>query len=429
MNIIGGLRFNTVYSPSMKAVARWPRGAGPLWGWWESNRTGLVEETVLDDGLTRFELVEGDFHLEAWHHSWKFGKGWLSQSSRAFDAVEVAGGKEKFFVVKPPNLKIQSTRRPAASRTLHNDEHPVKEAPPTPIYLFLHPLPMSVSEFMSWMDGHFYFWSFDETGQSQMSEEECERWRLPVLTSQVRETILQTSIMLQSWSTHVYTTLRDWQKARGFDPATSDWARHMRYPEFEILSDSGQSKEVREDQEGKKVSNSWWEAFEGLSPEVINLIVEQLHDYYEGDLASLSLATQARLFTRIYIFNPRKCAQWNQNIKESPHLARYVKEVKFSDHVYPGCLRGPEAETLVSLTNISVSTSIFFRKYLLLRFPESRYKSGFASHLISTNILSKFKSLTSIMFTSSKDQGYPSTRSSDRTCPPSNCWNSYAGPA
>ncbi|KAI3603628.1 hypothetical protein WG66_006036 [Moniliophthora roreri] len=53
MNVIGGLRFDTVYSPSMEVVARWPRGVGPLWEWRKDNRTGLVEETILDDGLTR----------------------------------------------------------------------------------------------------------------------------------------------------------------------------------------------------------------------------------------------------------------------------------------------------------------------------------------------------------------------------------------
>uniref|UniRef100_A0A0W0FYC1 Uncharacterized protein n=1 Tax=Moniliophthora roreri TaxID=221103 RepID=A0A0W0FYC1_MONRR len=258
MNVIGGLRFDTVYSPSMEAVARWPRGAGSLWGW-QLHTTRLAEETVLDDGLTRFhlDLTRGEkVYLQARSKCLKLWRGWLSQSSRIFDAIDNMERKENFFVVLPVRLKIRSIRRPAASRTLRNDEHSVKETPSTPIYLFLHPLPMSVSEYVSWVDGHFYFWSFDPTGQSRMSEEECERWGLPVLTVST----WLNSVELYSWSIHVYTALRDWQKARGFDPATSDWARHMHCPEFEILSNLSR---VREDQEEKKASSSWWEAFAG----------------------------------------------------------------------------------------------------------------------------------------------------------------------
>uniref|UniRef100_A0A0W0FTN8 Uncharacterized protein n=1 Tax=Moniliophthora roreri TaxID=221103 RepID=A0A0W0FTN8_MONRR len=44
MSVIGGLRFDTVYSLSMDAVARWPPGAGSLWEWEEYGREGLVEE-------------------------------------------------------------------------------------------------------------------------------------------------------------------------------------------------------------------------------------------------------------------------------------------------------------------------------------------------------------------------------------------------
>ncbi|ESK87965.1 hypothetical protein Moror_10879 [Moniliophthora roreri MCA 2997] len=261
MNIIGRLQFDTVYSPLMEAVTRWPTGARSLWKWQKYNGTGLAEETVLDDGMTRFKLDltrEKGVHFDAVYSHKKFRRGWLSQSCRVFDAIEVAERKEDFFIINPPRLMIQSTRRCAASPILCKDEYPVKETPPTPIYLFLHPLPMSISELVSWMDGHFYFWSFGRTGQSRMSEEECERWGLPVLTL-----FTSSSVWLYSWPAHVYTALRDWQMARGFDPATFDWARHMSYPEFEILSDLGQFKEVRKVQEESKASSSWWEAFAG----------------------------------------------------------------------------------------------------------------------------------------------------------------------
>ncbi|KAI3619102.1 hypothetical protein WG66_012784 [Moniliophthora roreri] len=251
MNVIGGLRFDTVYSPSMEAVARWPPGAGSLWEWHE--RKGLVDQTVLDSGLTRFKLDLNrgeEVYLEARNKWRRFRQGWLSQSSRVFNAVEITEGKEKFFTVDSPYLKIQSTRHPTASDTLCDDEHLIEETPPTPIYLFLCPLPISVSELVSWIEGQPYFWSFDKTGQSWMSEEECERWGLPVLTPSTRWS--DDSVQLVSCSTYIYSALQDWQKARGFDPATSDWARELDYPEWEIVG-------TRKAQEQKKAGRSWWQ--------------------------------------------------------------------------------------------------------------------------------------------------------------------------
>ncbi|EEB91531.1 hypothetical protein MPER_10091 [Moniliophthora perniciosa FA553] len=206
----------------MEAVTRWPRGARSLWEWLEME--GLMEETVLDGGLTRFELVGEEVYLEAGHYWSEFRMWWLSQSSRVFDAIGVTEGKGDFFTVGSSWLHIRSTRFPTASHALRNDEHPTKEMPPTPIYLFLHPLPMS--------------------GQSRMSEVECERWELPVLTLSI-----PNGVWLYSWPTYVYTGLRDWQKARGFHPTTSDWARHMGFPEWEIVG-------ARKAQTEKKAGNS-----------------------------------------------------------------------------------------------------------------------------------------------------------------------------
>ncbi|KAI3604765.1 hypothetical protein WG66_008136 [Moniliophthora roreri] len=232
INVIGELRFDTVYSPSLEAVAR-PREARSLWWWWKMH--GLVGETELDGGLTRFELdpVQGKgVDLEAGYDLWRFREQWLSQSLQVFDALDVTEGKEKFFMVEPPYLTLRSTQHPRAFSTLRNAEHPVEETPLKPVYLFVHPLPTTLSELVSWMERPRYFWSFDETGQSRLSEEECEWWGLPVL---VPDTGVLDQVELYSWPTNVYTALRDWQKARGFDPTTSDWAQSRGYPELEIV--------------------------------------------------------------------------------------------------------------------------------------------------------------------------------------------------
>ena len=41
-----------------------------------------------------------------------------------------------------------------------------------------------------------------------------------------------------TWPSHVYTAIRNWQVARGFDPTTADFARSCGYPELDILIDN-----------------------------------------------------------------------------------------------------------------------------------------------------------------------------------------------
>ncbi|ESK87081.1 hypothetical protein Moror_11928 [Moniliophthora roreri MCA 2997] len=104
MNVIGGLRFDTIYSPSMEAVARWPPGAGSLQEWQEYERKGLVDQTVLDSGLTRFklDLTWGEEIYSETRDKWKgLRQGWLSQSSRVFNAVDIVEGKENFCMSPP----------------------------------------------------------------------------------------------------------------------------------------------------------------------------------------------------------------------------------------------------------------------------------------------------------------------------------------
>ncbi|ESK88769.1 hypothetical protein Moror_17140 [Moniliophthora roreri MCA 2997] len=240
MDDIGGLRFDTVYSPSLEAVARRPQGAGSLWNWVSHNRRGFVDETVLDGGLTRFKFDSthrGEIYLRSDHDQWKVCEEWLSQSCRVFDALDVTAGEEKFFTIEPAWPNIKSTPRQYESLgaffNLCDSKPLVEETQPSPIYLFLHPFPMTISEVVSWFGGHFYFWSFDETGRCEMSEEECERWELPVLTCTTYWP--GDSIGMCSCPTSTYIALRDWQESRGFDPTTSDWAQELGYPEWEII--------------------------------------------------------------------------------------------------------------------------------------------------------------------------------------------------
>ncbi|ESK84850.1 hypothetical protein Moror_14955, partial [Moniliophthora roreri MCA 2997] len=175
-----------------------------------------------------FKLVgQGEeVRLEAVFDWERFGKGWLSQSSRVFDFLKVTGHQESLSMIDPPWLELQSeSTRPA----FFDLRDAVKET--RPIYFFLYPPPLTISELISWMGGHTHFWSFDEDGRSRIPKEEWEHWDIPILTPSV----YAGSEGLLSWPSHTYTALRKWQIARGFNPRTADWAKHMGYPEFEII--------------------------------------------------------------------------------------------------------------------------------------------------------------------------------------------------
>ncbi|KAK7056652.1 hypothetical protein VNI00_002369 [Paramarasmius palmivorus] len=156
---------------------------------------------------------------------------------------------------------------------------------PPPIYLFIHRYPNTISEVSSWLDECIptHFWSFDETGQNQMSWDECEEWGLPYLIPYFNDIFGDDDAILETWPTEVYNALREWQIVQGFDPTTADFARHLGYPELEIMSmpkkTNTQSEQAQRsfsilyypdefaytsdpDKENKPTS-SWWEAIAG----------------------------------------------------------------------------------------------------------------------------------------------------------------------
>ncbi|KAK7026086.1 hypothetical protein VNI00_015732 [Paramarasmius palmivorus] len=230
LDIINGLRFDTVYSTSRGAVARWPRGKS-LWKAWSSH--GLVNETDMGDGSIRFKLYDPeDVAVSFKYAMWNLEKSWLMQSSRIIDAHGMLGIDEKCFIIDPPTFGLHSYSWQWSRHWQYPRYHiALKHRPP--IYLFIYPL-FSVSELVSWEMGHTqaHFWSLDKNGQSEMSNEERRRWGVPELRSSTK----WGDRCLFSWPTHIYTALRKWQVARSFDPTTADWAQSHGYPELEIIS-------------------------------------------------------------------------------------------------------------------------------------------------------------------------------------------------
>ncbi|KAK7046046.1 hypothetical protein VNI00_007041 [Paramarasmius palmivorus] len=243
-----GLQFDTVYSPSLGSVARWPsKEAERLWKW--DAQIGLTDETILGNGLTRFKLsLHVSMGLQVWLQA-NYGlqtllRTWLSQSHRVFGSLKTEPNFESFFVTRAPVVELKfipknslddvlKWLRSSASGHQESASSVDKNAPP--IYLFLRAPPMSIPEFMSWKDGHSHshFWSLDENGQTEMSEEESKRWKVPTLHRNGYYARCEVETCQQS----TYASLYDWQVARGFDPTTAAFARQCGYPELDIITE------------------------------------------------------------------------------------------------------------------------------------------------------------------------------------------------
>ncbi|ESK87325.1 hypothetical protein Moror_5734 [Moniliophthora roreri MCA 2997] len=246
MDFIGGLRFDNIYSASMQPLARWPHGGSALWMTKEVSEGFLLGPVLLENGMIRFESnrrESAEYYTASFEFKFReLRMTWLSQLPRIFNALEIDevtdGSEIHHYALKPPVLEIMGR---------YSQENDYMDT--RPIYLFVSPLPMSVSELISWMNDPGHYWSFDETGRSRIPEDECTRLGLPML-----EPDAQGFLDLLGWPLTAHSTIHAWQSARGFDLTTTDFARHLGYPELEVFG-------AKEGQPGGLVKDkgiSWW---------------------------------------------------------------------------------------------------------------------------------------------------------------------------
>ncbi|KAJ7927327.1 hypothetical protein B0H13DRAFT_1598805 [Mycena leptocephala] len=73
------------------------------------------------------------------------------------------------------------------------------------------------------------YWSLDPSGAERLSPEEAAELGFPSIRS-------LTSIYIDSWDADVYAALRQFHRAKGFDPDSQDVARHLGYPLYQLPS-------------------------------------------------------------------------------------------------------------------------------------------------------------------------------------------------
>ncbi|KAK7040816.1 hypothetical protein VNI00_009412 [Paramarasmius palmivorus] len=230
----GWLRFDTVYSPSLP-LARWPEGTyGPRWN--AFNAQSLENTDAALRGLMRLKLTAAPGEeisvtlifdaKDVWP------KAWMSQSSRVFDATESMEACEGFFIIKPAWLRLVG-RRPSDPASGSDFRGGLE--PPT-IFFFFRQLPETVEDLVSLSKRFpkepelYHFWSFDENGQTSMTEVECQRWHLPVMALEENPNYAN----LISWPVSTYADIQHWQKARGFKSSTADYALSMGIPAIDV---------------------------------------------------------------------------------------------------------------------------------------------------------------------------------------------------
>ncbi|KAJ6580617.1 hypothetical protein B0H19DRAFT_929387, partial [Mycena capillaripes] len=74
------------------------------------------------------------------------------------------------------------------------------------------------------------YWSLDASGTKRLSMDEAMRLGFPSLN-------LETTIIGTSWDASVYAGLRQFHRAKGFDPDSQDLARHLGLPLFQLVGE------------------------------------------------------------------------------------------------------------------------------------------------------------------------------------------------
>ncbi|KAK1229287.1 hypothetical protein PQX77_007654 [Marasmius sp. AFHP31] len=111
------------------------------------------------------------------------------------------------------------------------------------IYLFVRPPPSDLNVNRGYhITSSLHHWSFHEDGCPPLSPDTCRGLGLPA------ELFHRHSFYTYSWSNEDYQRIHQYQLPRGFDPSTTDFARHLGYDDnlFQPVDDSDRFQIYRE---------------------------------------------------------------------------------------------------------------------------------------------------------------------------------------
>ncbi|KAK1219174.1 hypothetical protein PQX77_018108 [Marasmius sp. AFHP31] len=170
----------------------------------------LVERKVLGSGLTRFRVVGGAWFAVWWNENMK--EAWLCRALGVFHARGI-GLDDDLSVYRLVWRTAKLEGYPS-----HDQIHCQRRSQ-QPIYLFLHPPPPNQ---LNGNTSSLHFWSSHEDGQKPFPPDICNDLGLPTTLR-----YWDHGYKSFSWPTKSYKQLDEYQRLRGFDPTTTDFARHL----------------------------------------------------------------------------------------------------------------------------------------------------------------------------------------------------------
>ncbi|KAJ6580611.1 hypothetical protein B0H19DRAFT_1111916 [Mycena capillaripes] len=180
---------------------------GPLWP--------VNTREMMEDGWIRYnsdEISDTTFSFDIFLS----GTLWLSQANHIFNRLQITSNFENYVFVEYIVFKIII---PATTANIPKG------------FLFLCPethFQAGPSSF-TWPNCPAY-WSLDASGTERLSMDEAMRLGFPAPK-------LSTKIWGRSWDASVYAGLRQFHRAKGFNPDSQDVARHLGHPLYQLVSE------------------------------------------------------------------------------------------------------------------------------------------------------------------------------------------------
>ncbi|KAK1235920.1 hypothetical protein PQX77_000841 [Marasmius sp. AFHP31] len=181
---------------------------------WRNDNESLSDRKLLENGLTRFTLTRPPQYIWLeWNRD--ADKAWMLQAWNIFGARGISLEDDlSVYELIYPSAWLQSTYQECS-------EAQRKQQSLQPIYLFVHQPPSDLSTCET---SSLHYWSFHEDDHSPLSDEACHSLGLPIEFD-----FKHYGSFPWSPSSDDYRCLHQYQLNRGFDPSTTDFARHLGY--------------------------------------------------------------------------------------------------------------------------------------------------------------------------------------------------------
>ncbi|KAK1221990.1 hypothetical protein PQX77_015189 [Marasmius sp. AFHP31] len=204
--------------------------------------------------ISKFTLAYNPLYLSlAWNGTTKYA--WMSQACRVFHnrGITLEDNLSVYDLVYSDASLVSDLINPSEAQLERQSQQL--------IYLFVRPPPPNLNINRDYhRTSSLHYWSFHEDGCSPLSPDTCFSLGLPT------ELRYHSHNPATSWSNEEYHRIHQYQLLRGFDPSTTDFARHLGYGDilFQPVNDSDRFEIPQESRSSTSASDILGE-FEDLA--------------------------------------------------------------------------------------------------------------------------------------------------------------------